>query len=286
MREKVVFTPALAAKLLDLLEGKPVASSRLSSAMAKLLLAEGLITVVPRGSTKSYRIINPKACRVFISQQFTGGMELEEWLAIKSNESAITRADLVSSGGHSKLVATRAFRGFLANCYDPIEASINSCGFLLQPVEGTAVFIEDFAQFCVPKEVVIVGVENGENFQNIRGLKHLFAGIKVLFVSRYPQSKDLVSWLQTIPNRYVHFGDFDLAGIHIYQHEFYASLGSKASFFVPDDIEDRLRQGNSTLYDKQYRKYKDMQLPDERLQTLVDLIHRYRKGYEQEGYIE
>lgn len=286
MREKVVFTPALAAKLLDLLEGKPVASSRLSSAMAKLLLGEGLITVVPRGSTKSYRIINPKACRVFISQQFAGGMELEEWLVIKNTESAVTRADLVSSGGHSKLVATRAFRGFLANCYDPIEASINSRGFLLQPVEGTAVFIEDFAQFRVPKEVVIVGVENGENFQNIRGLRRLFAGMTVLFVSRYPQSKDLVSWLQTIPNRYVHFGDFDLAGIHIYQHEFYASLGNRASFLVPDDIEDRLRQGSTALYDKQYLKYKDMQLSDERLQPIVALIHRYRKGYEQEGYIE
>lgn len=286
MREKIVFTPALAAKLLDLLEGKPVASSRLSVAMAKELLAEDLITVVTRGSTKSYRIIDPKACRVFISQQFTGGVDLEEWLAIKKNESAVTRSDLVNSGGHSKLVATRAFRGFLANCYDPIEACINGHSFLLQPMEGTAVFIEDFARFSVPADVVIVGVENGENFQNIRGLKYLFGGMRVLFVSRYPQSKDLVLWLKTIPNGYVHFGDFDLAGIHIYQHEFFASLGNRASFLVPDDIEDRLCQGSAALYDKQYLKYKDMQLLDERLQTLVDLIHRYRKVYEQEGYIK
>ena len=38
---------------------------------------------------------------------------------------------------------------------------------------------------------------------------------RLLFVSRYPQSTDLRSWLQNIPNRYIHFGDFDLAGIHI-----------------------------------------------------------------------
>jgi len=35
-----------------------------------------------------------------------------------------------------------------------------------------------------------------------------------LFVSRYPQtqSKDLLNWLQSIPNPYLHFGDFDLTG--------------------------------------------------------------------------
>ena len=60
--------------------------------------------------------------------------------------------------------------------------------------------------------------------------------INVLFVSRYPQSADLREWLIKIPNRYIHFGDFDLAGICIYQSEFYKFLGDRAGFLIPEDI--------------------------------------------------
>ena len=89
-----------------------------------------------------------------------------------------------------------------------------------------------------------------------------------------------------IPNRYIHFGDFDLAGVHIYLSEFYAHLGDRASFLVPSDIEKRLAKGNASLYDQQYAKFKNMKVTDARLQPLVDMIHHYRKGYEQEGYIQ
>ncbi len=43
---------------------------------------------------------------------------------------------------------------------------------------------------------------------------------------------------------------------------------------------------NSSLYDRQYAIYKDMKVTDPRLLGLVDMIHHYRKGYEQEGYIK
>ena len=48
---------------------------------------------------------------------------------------------------------------------------------------------------------------------------------KILFVCRYPQSNDLIKWLQSIPNRYLHFGDLDFAGINIYLNEFKKYLG-------------------------------------------------------------
>ncbi|MCA6071324.1 MAG: hypothetical protein LE168_02900 [Endomicrobium sp.] len=63
--------------------------------------------------------------------------------------------------------------------------------------------------------------------------------MRPLFVSRYPQnqSKDLIKWLQSIPNNYLHFGDFDFAGIGIYLNEYKKYLTDKAMFLIPENIE-------------------------------------------------
>lgn len=85
-----------------------------------------------------------------------------------------------------------------------------------------------------------------------------------------------------------HFGDFDLAGINIYLTEFYRHLGPKRSaFFVPADIEQRLSaSGSRERYQAQFERFGKMEVPDARLGPLVQLIHRYQKGYDQEGYVE
>ena len=122
-------------------------------------------------------------------------------------------------------------------------------------------------------DVTIVGIENCENFRWVSKQKELFKHLgKVLFVCRYPQSGDLVRWLQKIPNKYIHFGDFDLAGVFIYQNEFYNKLGERASFFVPKDIETRLRIGSRERYDAQIRRFTHMKITDERIRPIVDLI--------------
>ena len=109
---------------------------------------------------------------------------------------------------------------------------------------------------------------------------------KILFVSRYPQSADLRLWLCSIPNRCLHFGDFDLAGIHIFQSEIQKYLGSRSSFLIPDDIENRLKSGSRQRYDAQYQRFHHLKaFKDDRLQWLINLIHKYRRGYDQEGYI-
>jgi len=106
----------------------------------------------------------------------------------------------------------------------------------------------------------------------------------MLFAARYPVSGDFPKWLATINNEYLHFGDFDLAGIHIFLGEIYNIAGKRASFLIPKDIEERLKNGSSERYDRQ-QQYKDMKIEDENLNRLFLLIHKYRKGYDQEGYI-
>jgi len=57
-------------------------------------------------------------------------------------------------------------------------------------------------------------------------------------------------------------------------------------FYIPADVEQRLQNGNHVLYDVQYSRYQYMKVADERLKPLVEMIHKYRQGHEQEGYIK
>lgn len=156
----------------------------------------------------------------------------------------------------------------------------------LQPTNGLAYFIEDFEHFIPDPKACIIGMENGENFQHLKEQRHLFEESKVIFVSRYPQSTDLHTWLQQITNPYIHFGDFDLTSIHNYLSELYAYLGERSQFFIPSDIKERLKYENWELYNNQYLEFKDRKIKDPRLKGLVHLIQHYRRVYEQEGYKE
>lgn len=281
-----VFTLSMARRVMKMLGGDSVPYIKFEGAIARGMVEEGLITVVSRGSKRSFRMLDSEGCRIHISQNYTSGMKLEDWIEMKNRTEEVSRSEQVAKGSNSKLVHTRTFKGFLLNCYTPIKATLHGEPCLLSPLQGTSLFIQDYESFRISEDVVVVGMENGENFRYIRGQQYLFEGMKVLFVSRYPQSKDLCDWLKMIPNRYIHFGDIDLAGISIFLTEFYAHLGDRSEFFIPADIEKRLQTGNRQLYDNQYLRYRDMFVSDERLRPLIAMIHKYRSGYEQEGYIK
>lgn len=158
------------------------------------------------------------------------------------------------------------------------------------PPEGSYAFIYDYETFSIPGDVLVVGIENSENFRRIRQQRWLFDRMfpdrRILFVSRYPQneSHDLVKWLGGIPNEYVHFGDLDLAGIRIFLTEFHRYLGSRSSFLIPPDYETRISNGSRERYDAQLPYTKRLTTDNPHLQQLIDCIHKYHRGYDQEGF--
>ncbi len=137
----------------------------------------------------------------------------------------------------------------------------------------------------------VIGVENMENFRFVEKQAYLFKYLMapLLFVSRYPQSGDLVRWLKRITNRYIHFGDLDLAGINIFLTEFrnplFDTKGKRTEFFIPADAQSRLSQGSCERYDAQIARFGNLHSEDPRLEYLISLIHRYRRGYDQDGFI-
>ena len=264
-----------------LVSGESVAASSLRKDVAAELLDEGLLTVITHGSRRSYAAIDTEALRKFAESHY-GGFSFV-------GKDGLTRAEMASETGNSKLVMVRSCPGFPVNSYEPIACTMNDREFIVNPGDGSFVFVADWQKFKIPEDVIVVGIENMENFRMIRQQRGLFEHIigsqRLVFVSRYPQSSDLRSWLKIIPNRYIHFGDFDLAGINIFLTEFNSYLGNRSSFLIPLDIEERLAKGSKERYNDQYQKFKSINsnIPD--IQHLIDLINKYHRCYDQEGYI-
>lgn len=273
---------AISASIQALISGEQVAGSKLSSKLLNELMAEGLLSVVTHGSRKSYRARDVEALKRYL-------IDKDESYRMLEVSSFVSRASLAAETGNSKLMTVRSCPGFPVNSYEPISCSLCDKDFVVNPHEGSFVFIDNWQQLSIPQDIVVVGIENMENFRRIRQQKKLFESVlgnmPLLFVSRYPQSTDLRNWLMGIPNRYVHFGDFDLAGIHIFLTEFQKYLGDRASFLIPSDIEQRLTQGSANRYNIQYNKFHTLRCTDTKLQSLIGLIMNYHKCYDQEGYI-
>lgn len=272
----------IAEKLVQLSRGESISSSLAKHPLIEELVEEGIIERKGR-IQKKLLLIDSNAFRIYLQNKYSIN-DLKQYILISQKENAL-RSESVAVSSDSKHTKIRTFKGFLVNSYLPVQVSLNHELITLNPVNGIFQFIYDFEQFIPDKDITIVGIENAENFRHILQQKYLFPDIKPLFVCRYPQnqSKDLRKWLQIIPNNYVHFGDFDLAGIGIYLHEFKKYLKDKSTFFVPENIESLVMEyGSKKRYNTQKINFDPHSIQEEKLVNLISIIHKYKKGLDQE----
>lgn len=281
-------TVSLIDKLIRLRDGETLPASQLKGEWVEELVRDGVLISTSHGSRRTLFAPNADAlCKALssVDERFVSLELLRDTLLFKNT----LRSQQASDTGNSKLVMVRSCPGFPVNSYEPIACMQNDREFVVNPQEGSFVFVADWQTFEIPEDVIVVGIENMENFRLIRQQRELFeqtiGSQRLLFVSRYPQSTDLRSWLQTIPNRYIHFGDFDLAGINIFLTEFNAFLGERSSFLIPSDIDERLAKGSIDRYNDQYQKYKSVNSKIPEVQHLIDIINKHHRCYDQEGYI-
>ena len=278
----------IAEKLILLLNGEKISASKLKHSIIDTMLGNGILEQQIQGRSKKLIFLHsPERLSDYLSNHF-GINSLEDYITVHKQKDAL-RSDFVEISSDSKLKKVRTFKGFLVNSYLPIQARINGNSIFINPEVGTFTFISDFESFEIPDDITIVGIENPENFRYINKQMYLFDGIKPLFVSRYPQnqSKDLIKWLQTIPNPYLHFGDLDFAGIGIYLNEFKKHLGNRATFFIPNNTKELLgRYGNRELYDNQKSNFSREEIEEIKLNQLITMIHEYKRGLEQEVFIK
>jgi len=192
--------------------------------------------------------------------------------------------------GENSLVAcksTKTFRhkslqGFFIRAYNTsIKYKDNSLDNIS---DGLEYFVHNYSLLSIDDDVLVVGIENPECFTQFNRLLHLFNTEKIVCIMRY-LSKSPNSWLQTIDNKYLHFGDFDLAGINIYINE-YASIlcASRCSFFIPDNINELLiKYGSNSLYNRQLDRFNDLPITNDlNLLNLIGIIKYNKKALEQE----
>jgi len=277
----------IAENLILLQKGDKIPYSKIRHEIIEEMIESGILKKQILGRSKALIYLTKKQALNDFLQNIYEIPDLQNYIDV-SIKSDLTRAEAVAISSDSKLKAIRTFKGFLINCYSSIQVVIDNRQITLNPQEGTFQFIYDFEKFSVPQDITIVGIENPENFRYIDKQKYLFENIKPLFVCRYPQnqSRDLIKWLQSIPNQYLHFGDFDFAGIKIYLNEYKKYLADKASFFVPANTEELIaNHGNRKLYNIQKGEFNEKIITEIALSNLINLINKHKKGLEQEIFI-
>lgn len=279
-------TIKIARVLVMLINGETIPASSAKSKLIEDLINENIIWQKGK-HRKSLYLRSENALTVYLSNQ----LQINDINAfiLASENNTTSRADFVKITTDSKKSKERAFKGFLVNSYNSISAELNNQEISINPTVGSFVFIYDYETFKVPEYITIIGVENAKNFSQIHEQKYLFEGINPLFVSRYPQNqnKDFIKWMKSIPNNYLHFGDFDIAGIGIYLNEYKKQLSQKAKFYIPDNIELAIRQnGNRERYNKQKVNFNIEAINEKQLLNLIKIINTEQKGLDQEFYIQ
>lgn len=277
---------SIAEKLIAIQNGEKIPFSKMKHSVVDSMLENGILKKQLQGRSKALvYLINRNGLSAYLKNHF-GIDDLENYLKILQRTD-LTRADVIEIASNSKLKSIRTFKGFLLNCFQPVECVLNKTPMIIQPHEGTFTFIYDFEDFFPADNITVVGIENPENFRFIQKQRKLFDNIQPLFVSRYPQSKDLVKWLRTIPNDYLHFGDFDYAGLNIYYNEFKKHLKERGKFFLPPNIENMLsKNGNRDNYHNQTIQFNRQEIDEDDVLTLLSLIEKYKKGLEQEVFVK
>ena len=71
--------------------------------------------------------------------------------------------------------------------------------------------------------------------------------------------------------------------IGIYLSEFKKHLADRTTFFVPKNIDKLIADnGNKKRYDEQKINFEVKLIGEDKLLQLIDTIHKYRKGLDQE----
>ena len=276
-------TKAELVKIQRLLAGKEIGFSSLSGPVFRELIDKEYIVLDRTGKRKMIAVVKNAEYLMKVLRQKWQINDIQEYIAYLDKEEK-DRTDVQKMLGGTKEEKTSTFQGFLVNSLETVSYTLNGQKGSLPLIKGSYMFVSDYDTFQIDSDITIMYVENFTCFKQIERYVHLFEQGRYLFVSRLLSSNAFKEWMKGIPNRYIHFGDFDMAGIDIYLH-FFDEIGGRASFLVPDDIEERItKHGNSSLYYSQEEKYKNIKVTDNRVQPLVDMINKYHMGYEQEGY--
>lgn len=272
------------AKLLkELSEGKKVPLSRLKARIFQQLIQEQVLLRQKESHGWNIYTDHPQSLLNYLYNHYIR-CTLDEY--IERGQAAPSRSNNIRMSGDSKLKETELWQGFYFKVSEPIHAQWQGKPLTLLPYpEGIPVFMPQPETLSLPEDVTVVMIENSENFLKIETQLPLFQGLKCFFVSFYPREQHsyFIEWLQKQPNNYVHYGDFDFAGIHIYQSQYKKYVSGESRYLVPSGLLPLFRQyGKRELYNNQLSLQALIKADEPGISELLEIIKREHKGLEQE----
>lgn len=247
--------------LLKLKEQKELNFSSVPKELLKNLLDEKLVFV---------KTITGRKKRVITTDVF-----FEVYKDLENIKSATTRSELVNEKNHSKSKKISPQNGLYVN------GNCEILGVKLPLFDKSAIFLKDIP--VIDENILIVVVENFENLIFWENQLNHFQEENILFVFR---NKMMLEFIKNVKNKIIYFGDFDLAGIDIFQTQI-KTKNKNIEFFIPKNIEELVKKyGSRELFTKQWNKYKNIINEDDKIQQLIKMIIKHQKSLEQEFFIK
>ena len=225
--------------LIRLRDGDTVNEGEFRSGQMKELLtvlnSQNALSFVRIGRSRgAYKAITPERFTAACVEYDRTLSDLEAALRLAENEIS-SRAEKVALFGNSKQDgADRTVKGF--TLIADRELTVSYLGRILFIGPLTGLHVVDRNALIIPKESTVIMAENAECFYDLRWIPNI--GLKpengpYIIMCRFPICEEGKLWLESLTNRLLYFGDFDLAGIRIYETEFKRRLANKISFIVP-----------------------------------------------------
>ncbi len=275
--------------LLSLTEEKSIRASLVSKTLLDTLSKDHLVSVKREGRSYIVRASNPELILGF-ARRLAGTDDLESYMSTLEGQYAgikPTREESARLVNDTKAFGTDVMKGIRLNSVEPVSVSFDGKDFVIDPLRGMSVEIDEQTLLEIDPDIVVVGVENYATFMRIKDYAYLFPENEhYIFTYRSTGGKDSygkwIEWLKRIPNRYIHFGDLDKGGLKIYIDSFRSVLGDRAEFLIPDNYEELIRNGSSKLYNEQYGQAAPDVSKDPGIKPLLEAIERHHKSCEQE----
>jgi len=148
---------SIAEKLILLQNGDKLPFSKLKHEVIRLMIDNGILKVQLQGRSKRLITISKKDLLApFLFNHF--GIDNLENFIVGYHRDDLSRAEAIDISSNSKLKSIRTFKGFLVNCYQPVECRLNNQPITIEPREGTFTFIYDFENFLPDPDITIVAL--------------------------------------------------------------------------------------------------------------------------------
>jgi hypothetical protein len=270
---------AQASKLLELQRGASLKRSEIQKGLCEGLLKRGAIRLQRAGA--GYRIVGDPEKFSSILELHYSIRDLEAYVALGDTNDR-SRAELTRTTGNSKALPVAPMRGLYFGVLGKAEIFID--GKSARPQPGTALFVPaGLLNNLKIHPARILGIENVEAFLKSENL-HLPIPSQAVTVLRWNWGEQWKKWVNKENPEVFYAGDYDWAGVAIFEREV-IPVSPEATFLVPDDLKERLKEGNASLFVAQEEKYRNYEPISTQGAMIYNAVKAARKGLEQEALL-